>query len=252
LLVALGRLMRYFRVITNSGWIDFRRGQAGYLLTLQADAGEAGLPGQPASAVFDAALLTILTMCRAAAGPSFAPSHVQFVRPPPNDARPYEEAFAAPVSFGQLVDGMVLEIAAVESPLPHGNLALARSAEEVLDRYLAQMGGRGLAVRVMAAMAQGLPSGTLSQEGVARALNVSVRTLQRRLREEGASFRGLLERTRRDLALRYVAAGTMSLGEIAFMLGFSDPSNLTRAFRRWTGASPTVWRGRHADDAGAS
>ncbi|MGW8369164.1 MAG: helix-turn-helix transcriptional regulator, partial [Gammaproteobacteria bacterium] len=66
--------------------------------------------------------------------------------------------------------------------------------------------------------------------------------LQRRLRSEGTSFSELRDQTRQDLALAYMRQGRLSVGEIAFLVGFSDQSNFNRAFRRWTGLSPREWR----------
>ncbi len=246
MLEGLRRLDRYFRVITNASWMSYRRASSGYALTIEQALDPDLNPTYPA---VDAALMTFLVMCRAVAGEDFAPLLVQLARPAPNDVERFEDAFGAPVRFGQLVDGMVVDHADVERDLPYRNRELALAAEEVLERYLAQVDDRGLASRVRVAIAEALPSGEVSQERVASALHVSVRTLQRRLRDEGTTFRDVLEETRRDLALRYVGAGAMTLGEITFMLGFSEPSNLTRAFRRWTGHSPRAWRERIAAQA---
>ena len=237
------RLDRYFRVITNASWMSYRRGSSGYALTIE-QALEPDL--RPTPEAMDAALMTFLLMCRAIAGETFAPLHVQVARPAPNDVERFETAFGAPVRFGQLVDGMTVGHADVERELPYRNRNLALAAEEVLEHYLAQVEERGVASRVRVAVAEALPSGEVSQERIAHLLHLSVRTLQRRLRDEGTTFRDVLEETRRDLALRYVGAGVMTLGEITFMLGFSEPSNLTRAFRRWTGYSPRAWRERIA------
>ena len=73
-------------------------------------------------------------------------------------------------------------------------------------------------------------------------MNMSTRTLQRRLQEEGVSFQQLLERTRRELALQYLGQPQLTLFEIACMLGFADPSNFFRAFKRWFGLPPGQYR----------
>jgi AraC-like DNA-binding protein len=78
----------------------------------------------------------------------------------------------------------------------------------------------------------------VDQDAVARALNQSPSTLQRRLRKEGTSYQTLLDSTRRELALHYLREGEHSIADVAFMLGFADQSNFTRAFRRWTGKTP--------------
>ena len=83
-----------------------------------------------------------------------------------------------------------------------------------------------------------MPSGDIDQEEIARALHQSPSTLQRRLREEGTSYQQLLDTTRHELAIDYLREGQHSLADITFLLGFSDQSNFTRAFRRWTGRTP--------------
>ncbi len=67
---------------------------------------------------------------------------------------------------------------------------------------------------------------------------MSVRTLQRKLKEESLTFKGLVDDMRRELAIQYMRDSRLTIGEITYLLGFSDPSNFTRAFRRWTEMSP--------------
>ncbi|MGH8765739.1 MAG: helix-turn-helix transcriptional regulator, partial [Burkholderiales bacterium] len=77
---------------------------------------------------------------------------------------------------------------------------------------------------------------------IAKTLHMSRRTLQRKLAEADLTYQQLVDQTRRDLALRYIEDAGKSLTEITFLLGFSGQSAFTRAFRRWTGESPTVFR----------
>jgi AraC-like DNA-binding protein len=79
---------------------------------------------------------------------------------------------------------------------------------------------------------------------VAQALHVSQRTLQRRLQDEGASFQRLLDDSRRELAEQYLAQPNLTLLEVAYLLGFADPSNFFRAFRRWFDLTPGEYRAR--------
>jgi AraC-like DNA-binding protein len=81
-------------------------------------------------------------------------------------------------------------------------------------------------------------------------MSVSPRTLRRRLEAESTTFRRLLDELRRDLALRYLADPRLAIGEIAFMLGFSEVSAFHRAFRRWRATTPAAFRRRGAE-AGA-
>ena len=94
------------------------------------------------------------------------------------------------------------------------------------------------AERVKAALLELLPTGEASREAVARRLAVSTRTLQRRLNEEGTSFQAVLNSTRESLARHYLTNAGLSAGEIAFLLGYEEPSSFYRAFHNWTGQTP--------------
>ena len=99
-----------------------------------------------------------------------------------------------------------------------------------------------MAVQVRAKIIERLPSGHVTQEEIAQELNMSLRNMQRRLRGEGTSFTQLLDDTRRTLATQYVRSRRLSINEITYLLGFSEPSNFSRAFKRWTGLSPSEFR----------
>ena len=88
-----------------------------------------------------------------------------------------------------------------------------------------------------------LPSGSFAAAEAARELGMSPRTLARRLRERGTNFAALASDLRRRLALRYVEDRSLRLSQIAYLLGYSEPSAFNHAFRRWTGRSPNAYRG---------
>jgi AraC-like DNA-binding protein len=108
--------------------------------------------------------------------------------------------------------------------------------------YLGKLEKDDIIDRVTAAIIDMLPSGGVADEKVAAQLNMSVRSLQRRLKEVGTTFRTLLETVRKDLAATYVCDPDIELVEVAFLLGFSDQSAFSRAFKRWTGKSPSEAR----------
>ena len=87
-----------------------------------------------------------------------------------------------------------------------------------------------------------LPEGDVSAERVAHAMNQSVRTLERRLAERELRWQTLLDRTREQLARQYLLDLNLSMSEIALLLGYSEQSNFTRAFKRWTGTTPLRFR----------
>jgi AraC-like DNA-binding protein len=86
-------------------------------------------------------------------------------------------------------------------------------------------------------------------ETVSRALATSPRTLQRRLLEDGTSFRFAVEEVRAALARHYLDEGQLALHDVAFRLGYAEVSAFLRAFKRWTGITPTQFRARHHADA---
>ena len=131
---------------------------------------------------------------------------------------------------------------ALERLLPTGNAEVARANDQVIMAYLAQLQRNDLVMQVKVALIERLPSGPVSKEQLSEALGVSLRTLQRKLADEGTSFKQLLDETRRDLAEGYIKNTQVSIGEITYLLGFSEVSNFSRAFKRWTGLAPAEFR----------
>jgi AraC-like DNA-binding protein len=106
-----------------------------------------------------------------------------------------------------------------------------------------------MAQRVRNVLPGTLRQGEASIKVVAKRLNTSSRTLQRKLQEEGVSYTDMIDQVRQELARRYIHENQMSLGEIAFVLGFSQPSAFYRAFKRWMGLTPTEFRESTAKSA---
>jgi AraC-like DNA-binding protein len=122
----------------------------------------------------------------------------------------------------------------------------------MLTTELARLDKSDVVTRCKAAVLEHLPSGEASAEEAARQLHMSPRTLQRKLADADTTYQQLVDDTRRDLALRYIEDPARSLTDITFALGFSQPSAFTRAFRRWTGVSPSEYRsGQRAPAAAA-
>jgi AraC-like DNA-binding protein len=97
---------------------------------------------------------------------------------------------------------------------------------------------QGVRDAIRAALREGAP-----QAGdVARGLHVSLRTLQRRLTEHGTSFQDEVDAVRRELAFGYLKDAHLGVSDVAFLLGYAELSTFDRAFKRWTGMTPRVWR----------
>lgn len=164
--------------------------------------------------------------------------------PPSAYARRYENFFGTPVQHGA---NPSITFAAVDAlrPFLTVNEGMWRVFEPDLRRRLSELDATATtAERVRAVLLELLPSNAATIEKTAERLDLSKRTLQRRLEDEGENFRALVNATRESLARHYLGNTTMSGGEIAFLLGFEDPNSFYRAFQDWTGQTPDS--ARHA------
>lgn len=158
--------------------------------------------------------------------------------------REFEDYFQCPIQFEAEENAVLIPQEWVHQPLPMANAQLARQNDLVAMQYLARFEGNQVAEKVRAELITRLPAGEPARGDIASALNLSEKTLQRRLREEDTSFQQVLDELRRDLAQQYLREAPLSVCEITFRLGFSDQSSFTRAFRRWTGVAPGEYRTR--------
>lgn len=235
---ALERAARYFVLLTDKEELIVREAGDEIGITLHNPD-----PKHPTAAEdYDAALATIVTMCRASYGQHLNPLRVTMQRHSPPDRGAYARLFRAPLEFSAPANALYFKRRALITPLPTANAELARANDKVVTDYLARFERGSIRRQVELKLLAQLSSGHVSQQSVAKVLNLSPRSLQRRLREEGTSYKELLEQTRRDLAARYAKESQLSLGEITFLLGFSEPANFARAFKRWYGVTPTEYR----------
>ncbi len=232
------RLVRYQRIIAEGADLDFQPCAQGYRLslTIQGDR----LPPAPQSA--EGSLAGCLTFCRWLTGEALRPLEVCFQGPQPADLEPYRQLFQAPLRFGAPRYALLFREADVNTPLPTANEALAKLHDRFAGEYLSRFADSRVMHRARQILCRLLPQGEPRREAVAQALCLSERTLQRRLQEEGGSFQQLLDDTRRDLAEQYLAQPDLAPLEIAYLLGFADPSNFYRAFKRWFGVTPGEYR----------
>lgn len=235
---AFERLQRKLALVNDALTGDFHREGDVYLLRLTDRRDDQRPPAEAMHGAFG----LLVEMARSSLGPAFAPRRVTFAHEAPDCMASLEAFFRCPVQQG--ADDFVLEMDAadLERPLLTGNLDLLRSADAVIADYMDRLDLAGFAARARQEILRQLPAGSVTEESVAAALHVSLRTLQRRLAEEGTAYRQLLQSVRRELAEQYIADDRYSITEIAYLLGFSEPSSFARSFRRWTGSSPSASR----------
>jgi AraC-like DNA-binding protein len=136
----------------------------------------------------------------------------------------------------------VLSARDADRPLPSANRQLAAVFDRMLTEELARLDKSDVVARARAAVLEHLSSGEGTEEETAKQLHMSPRTLQRKLAEANTTYLQLVDDARKDLALRYIEDPRRSVTDITFSLGFSQPSAFTRAFKRWTGLSPSDHR----------
>jgi AraC-like DNA-binding protein len=190
----------------------------------------------------DANLALVVKLCRTSFGEDFNPIKVTMMRPIPRELDRYEKCFRVPVEYASAENSIYFRKSDLEKVLPTANTQLAVENDKIIAEYLARYQRSNLTLRVRHKIIEQLASGKVSQESVAEALIISLRNLQRNLQKEGSSYKELLEDVRRELAAQYMEQSEMSINEITFLLGFSEPANFSRAFKRWTGVSPREFR----------
>jgi len=184
-------------------------------------------------------------LCRMNIGDSFKPSRILFQQSEPPNPAAYYSYFRCELFFDSDDSVLVIDSAIANQPLPGFNAQLENMLEQQIIDYLARLDKQDIVGRTKSVIFEQLPSGQVTVEGVATELNMSVRTLRRKLKEKETSFKQLLTLTRRELGERYIHDKSLSLTEIAFLLGFSDSSSFSRAYRTWTGQSPSEQRSAH-------
>jgi AraC-like DNA-binding protein len=235
---AFGRLERYGRLLADVSDIQLTETQAGMSIRLEAPRQqEREIPG-----LADASLSTLLDMCRMNYGNVLDPVSVSLRREQPSCAGQYIAFFRCPIHFSAPVNELILPLAAMDEPLPTYNKQMASLHDQLVADVLARLEQDDIVTKAKSLVIDYLPSGGISEEAAAAAFNVSTRTFQRRLHQNGHSFGQLTELVRRELAMKYIQEPAISLGEISYLLGFSEPSAFSRAFRRWTGKTPRQMR----------
>jgi len=231
---ALQRMVRYGRVVTTGAHLELQQNGDAVTVKLLGT-----LPrGEVVPASIDAGVASIVILCRQGRGGKVDPVHVRLSRLEPTCSSRLQAFFGCPIDFGASENSLVFRATDLDALLPTANPVLLRVNEQVLTDYLARMERSEVTVQVQAKLVQLLPSGEVDESTIARALNLSLRSMQRKLKAQGMSFRKLLDDTRRQLAEQYLKDSTLSVSEIAYLLGFAEVSSFSRAFRRWTGHAP--------------
>jgi len=179
---------------------------------------------------------------------AWTPVGVAFAHRAPADITEHAAFLRAPIAWSAGQNRVELPLSVLELPVVSRDAMVFSVLDEQAERLVAArpQKSEGLA-RVREKVRGALADGQPQLKEIARALHMSPRTLQRRLEQEGTSFQDVVDSAREELARIYMANPAYRLGEVAYLLGFSEISAFTRAFKRWTGMTPTEWRVRSND-----
>jgi AraC-like DNA-binding protein len=236
--VGLDNVARYLRVHNEAAHVSFTMEERwGYLRHVLA------IPADLRRQHDEYSLAVGLGTIRLIAGSEWAPVEVQFEHKPPPETREHVRVFGAPVSFDRPANVFVVERDFCERQVPAADARLYPILKRYLDRDLDEMpSADDLVASVRTAISGSMTHGDPTLTHVATKLAIAPRTLQRRLKEQGADFKKLVDDTRRRSALRYLRDRRNTLTEIAYLLGYAEVSAFNRAFKRWTRATPSEYR----------
>ena len=232
----LQRIVRYQRLISTHADMD---------LTQKDDVVEMQIDREPGEDFGDdVAFAGIIKLCRDISFPDYSPQSVHMMRIEPPCAPKLAEYFACPIEYEASIDKICFSAESIDEELKRNNPSLAQASEAVARDYLANMDKKDVVARARSAIAARLPDGEPNRGSVAKKLAMSERTLARRLADRNYTFTSLVDEVRDQLAKEYLRQSRFSVTDVAFLLGFSDQSNFARAFKRWSGDSPSEFRAR--------
>lgn len=186
----------------------------------------------------------LLTFVRWIIGQPLSPLRIDMTYPAPKDTTEHLRIYGCEVHFSQPRYRLVMPKAALLLPLTQPDPAMRQMMDRLAAHKMDALRRSDdplNAARQLIVQQLGDDGGT-ELAGIASKLNLSTRSLQRLLQEQGLSFTQLVDNVRRELAERYLADASLDLTDIAFLLGFSEQSAFQRAFKRWTGKTPAAFR----------
>jgi AraC-like DNA-binding protein len=199
----------------------------------------------PAPEAVDAILGVIVRSARFMLDREVDPQAIRFERPEPSVAARlrFESFFRCPLTFGHTRTELMFDDVVARRRVPTAHPEVAQLSESAVAAYLARISTGSIVDRVRRVLARTLPQGEPGVATVARALDMSARTLQRQLEDQGTTFRDVLNDLRSEMAQAYLLDGRHSIAEVTYLLGFSETAAFSRAFKRWTGVAPSRFTG---------
>jgi len=187
----------------------------------------------------DMAIAATVSMIRLLAGDDWQPKEVHFARSKPKKEDDFVAFFKCPISFERNLNSIIIaatDFAPGQNKESHFDTVLLAAESKDSQQPVSDL--------VTMYLQQHIQNHTLNRNQVAEALNMSPRSLQRKLTTEVTSYQTLIDQVREEKSREYLSVQNLSITEIAFLCGFSDPTTFNRAFKRWLGVSPGEYRQR--------
>lgn len=199
----------------------------------------------------DGAVAMMFNILSDLCGPDWTPVELQFAHRRPDDVRPFQEFFRAPLSFDAEQNGVVFSANWLQRPVAGADAGLHIQLQKQIDT-LALRYGDDLPEQVRAVLRTALLSGHAKAKEIAGLFAMHSRTLSRRLNAGGTSFQALVDEGRFEIARQMLENTDVEIKQIAVTLEYADASAFARAFHRWSGTTPTQWRAKpgRADQGG--
>jgi AraC-like DNA-binding protein len=191
--------------------------------------------------VYEALITSFVQMAKTMLGRR-PPGRVEVAIPEPDHFQGFAHLWPGPVRFGSAVTRLLLPTSLLATPLEMADAFASKRALAECEQELARLGETSTLLASVRRQMMSMPRGFPSSTELAKLRHVSPRTLKRSLAAHGTSYQQLLDELRRDRALALLDDESQTIGRIAELLGYADPSNFNRAFRRWMGVSPSDWR----------
>jgi len=233
---SINRLIRFQHAVTTSADFIFNELDDCYQIVMRSTI------KNPENASIDAGIATLFQMCHITYGPDLSADRVCIAHNEPDCRDKFNDFFGVNVEFNAKENQLFFPKNTFDRKLATANPDLARMNDQVVVEYLKKFDKKNISMQVRARIIEELNNGVPNQEKIANSLNMSLRNLQRKLKSEDNSFKNILDETRSELSKQYLRGSDRPIIEVGFLLGFSEPSNFARAFRRWTGVSPVQYR----------
>lgn len=235
---ALERTIQYQKVIGSAVELILKSNRDGAEIIYMSKGNDLPVAYQG----FDAGLALQVFSSRFVTNQPLNPEVVNFKQEKPENIQPYEEMFQCELKFSQPNYSVEVSNKYLDTPMIFANKTMHDHHAEIVQKTLKELSDTTLSEQVMDLISKKLASGEPEIKDFAELFNVSLRTFQRRLKQENCTFLSLLDSTRKTLAHDYACNDKISLQEIGFLLGFTDNSNFYRAFKRWYDATPGEYR----------